>query len=388
MAGTELALPPSAASRSGIDFRTRMPALDGLRGVAILSVFLYHYASGGAQHPTGIVLKSMYTLTGFGWVGVDIFFVLSGFLITGILYDTRNDAGYFGKFYARRTLRIFPIYYLFLAAMAVAGLAMGVRWRLGQASFLFYVGFPCAIAWPQIIPTNPFLRVTHLWSLCVEEQFYLLWPLAIRVLRTRGRILAACAVVMVLALALRTAVWASGTLSPAWAYASLPCRMDSLAVGAALAVLLRSPGGLHVKKAAPFVLPSAVAGLAAVLLLSRSVSHDAPGIFTLGYTLIAIAAGSVLVLAATGVGAIPAMLRWPGLRLLGKYSYGFYLYHFPLAEILDPAKPPLTRLLHSEVAAKLIFVVVSFFLNLGVAAASFHWIEAPIMRLKSRFKYA
>ncbi len=108
------------------DFRDRMPALDGLRGLAILSVFLYHYAGGIQQHPTNILLKAMYSVTGLGWAGVDLFFVLSGFLITGILFDTQSDPGYFRKFYARRSLRIFPIYYLFLFVTAIVGTS---RWR-------------------------------------------------------------------------------------------------------------------------------------------------------------------------------------------------------------------------------------------------------------------
>ena len=387
MAGAEVAELQGSARVSPVDFRTRMPALDGLRGMAILLVFLYHYAGGSDQHPASLVLKGMYAITGLGWMGVDIFFVLSGFLITGILYDTRNDLGYFRKFYARRTLRIFPIYYLYVALVAVAGVAMGIHWRWLQASFLFYVGFPVALAWQQIIPASPYLRVTHLWSLCVEEQFYLLWPLLIRLLSSSRRILAACAVILIAAPLLRVGVWASGTLSPAWAYASLPCRMDDLAIGASLAILLRGSGGKHAKNAAPFVLFGSLAALAVLLLDSGSVSHDAPGVFTLGYSLIAMIAGSILVLGVTSEGVITSVLKQPELRLLGKYSYGFYLYHFPLVAVMDPAKPLLIRLFHSAILAKGIFVVFGFFLNLGIAAASFHWIEAPIMRLKGRFQY-
>ena len=360
------------------DFRDRMPALDGLRGLAILSVFLYHYAGGIQQHPTNILLKAMYSVTGLGWAGVDLFFVLSGFLITGILFDTQSDPGYFRKFYARRSLRIFPIYYLFLFFTAIVGTFVGVRWTAGHLSFLLYAGFPASLVWPSLIPASSYIRITHLWSLCMEEQFYLVWPALIAALVTPRRILRTCCVLMCVALALRILVWGTGWLNPGWAYTFLPFRMDSLALGAALAILVRGQYTDRLAKAAPTVLACASAGLVAVLIASRGTEHDAPLIGTIGFTLIALVSGSLLLLGVLNRGIVRNIFSTPALRTLGKYSYGLYLYHFPLAVLLDRIKPPLGHALHSEVLGKIVFVIVALAINLAVAWASFQLIEYPL----------
>jgi peptidoglycan/LPS O-acetylase OafA/YrhL len=388
MPSIEAPLEAKTESRAGFDFRARLPALDGLRGLAILSVFLYHYAGGIDHHPDSLPLKALYSVTQFGWAGVDLFFVLSGFLITGILYDTQNDQGYYRKFYARRSLRIFPVYYLFLAIVAVVGIAAGVKWKVADLSFLLYVGFPCALVWPDIIPASSYIRVTHLWSLCMEEQFYLVWPLLIATLGTARRILRVCLFLIVVALALRILVWGTGWLNPSWSYTFLPFRVDSLALGAALAVLVRGEHKHRLIKAAPIVLACSVLGLLAVFVAFGTTQHDDPGLGTVGFTLITLASGALLVLAVLKQGIVHKLFSTKALCTLGTYSYGLYLYHFPLAVLLDPMKPPLAHLLHSEALAKVVFVILSLGINLTVAWVSFQVIESPIMRLKNRFKYA
>jgi peptidoglycan/LPS O-acetylase OafA/YrhL len=187
---------------AGIDTSCRLLPLDGLRGVAILAVFMYHYGRGAAHSPI-VAVRFVSGLFGFGWSGVDLFFVLSGFLITGILYDTATDPGYYKKFYARRVLRIFPIYYITAAIIFVVGEMVGIRWMPGHLSFLFYVGYPAALLYPSLVQFSPFMPITHLWSLSVEEQFYLAWPWVIRRLGSGRKILLASLVMFVFAFASR-----------------------------------------------------------------------------------------------------------------------------------------------------------------------------------------
>lgn len=377
-----------AAAKTSFSFRVRVPALDGLRGLAILAVFLYHYAGGKDNHPHSFLLQTMYAVTKFGWAGVDLFFVLSGFLITGILYDTRHDPHYYKNFYIRRSLRIFPLYYLFLAVMAMVGIYVGVHWSASQALFLLYLGYPSALIVPDLIPQTPYLRLTHLWSLSVEEQFYLLWPFLILTLSTSRRILQLCGVLFFVALAMRLLVWSTGWLHEGWAYTFLPFRMDSLALGGALAMLVRGPLREKVMKLAPAVFITGAAFLALVLFFAPTTDHDAPQIWTVGFTLNTLVSGALLLLALRPNGMVQRLFDFRPLRELGKYSYGMYIYHFPLAVLLDPIKPPLIQAMHSEVLAKIIFVIGSLLVNYVVAKASFEFFESPILNLKSRFSYA
>lgn len=206
----------------------RIPALDGLRGFAILAVFAFHYGYGGNQSSVALV-KGISAVFGLGRSGVDLFFVLSGFLITGILFDTRTDDGYYKKFYARRILRIFPIYYLLAAVLFILGTLRGFHWTAGHLWFLVYFGYPAALFWPGLVQASSWLRITHLWSLSVEEQFYFVWPGLIRKLASKRNILFFCLGMFVASLLTRMAF--VGWVNTDWANTFLFCRMDALAVG-------------------------------------------------------------------------------------------------------------------------------------------------------------
>src|SRR5450631_3637832 len=134
--------------KSTFDFRKRVPALDGLRGIAILAVFFRHYAGGLEKTATSTGMHVLGMVFAFGWSGVDLFFVLSGFLITGILYDTQMDPRYYRNFYARRVLRIFPPFYFLALVLVVLTPILGIHWKFAHLAFLFYIGFPCALIWP------------------------------------------------------------------------------------------------------------------------------------------------------------------------------------------------------------------------------------------------
>ena len=377
---TSRALPP-------IDFRARLPALDGLRGLAILAIFLFHYAGGGPQNPSTLPLKVMYGFTRFGWAGVDLFFVLSGFLITGILYDTKDDPRYFRNFYLRRSLRIFPVYYSFVLVIGILGALAGARWTIGDLSFLAYVGYPAALIRPELIPDTPLIRITHLWSLCVEEQFYLVWPFLIFMLSSSRRILLLCGAYVSLALGMRLLIWQTGWLSPEWAITFLPFRMDSLALGGALAILVRGPRIDTVTQVAPVILGSAGVCLFGLCLIAPSTAYTDSSMWTLGFTLISLVSASLVLLALRPGGFVRWLFSGRILRTFGKYSYGMYVYHFPLMVLLTPMRNPLLSVLGSEVLAKATFVLASLAINFALALASFRYFESPILKLKSRFDY-
>jgi len=345
-----------------------IPALDGLRGIAILAVFFHHYGAGGTDSPSAAV-RWVATICGLGWSGVDLFFVLSGFLITGILWETRDDPSYYKKFYARRTLRIFPIYYLF-AAIALLIVPFSA-WHKGDAFFLVYLGYPAAIIWPTIL--NLPIRITHLWSLQVEEQFYMVWPWLIRKLQAPRKILGFCAIVGAGALIARI-------IFPQWAYASLPCRMDALALGAALAILFRSRVWEYCQKFAYPVFAVSAGVVILICVLRHTTAHTDRLIETAGFSVIAIAYGALLILS---LGPLSGLFSLGILRTFGRYSYGMYLYHFPLTAVFERAKPFFSRYPLGELS----YVAACLAANLGIAALSFHLFEQPILRLKKRFAY-
>ena len=382
----------SDASSTGSDAqnpltpRDRVPALDGLRGLAILAVFLFHYVGEGGT-PHSFLVRGIHGITRFGWAGVDLFFVLSGFLITGILFDTQHSPHYYRAFYIRRTLRIFPLYYFFLGLVAFVGVLLGVRWTAGHALFLVYLGYPGALILPNLVKL-PYIRLVHLWSLSVEEQFYLLWPFLIRTLSTSRRILRLCLGLMCLALTMRLLMWGTGWLNGKWAYMFLPFRIDSLALGAALAVLARGPSFERVMKLAPYVLLLTTPILGVLLVFSPNTRPtEAPQMWTLGFTLNALISGSLLLLALRPMGIVVRVFNTSFLRKLGKYSYGIYIYHFPLAAILEAHKPAMIHALHSEFIAKLVFIPGALFINYLGAKASYEFFESPVLNLKSRFPY-
>jgi peptidoglycan/LPS O-acetylase OafA/YrhL len=368
------------------DFRVRVPALDGLRGLAILAVFFYHYAGGAAHASTG-PLRAVAAVFGLGWAGVDLFFVLSGFLITGILYDTRNDPAYFRKFYIRRALRIFPPYYLVIILLVLSTCLIGAHWSLAHLWFLVYLGYPAALIWPSLTHFSSIILFTHVWSLSVEEQFYMIWPWAVARLRSTGRILLGCLALSICALLLRGAFSIVSTLSPSWSYTFLFCRMDQLALGAAIAMAMRGPWARRLLQWSLAVfLPSSLT-VAGMCWLRHTVDHSDPVISSVGFLLIALACGSLLVSCLRPSSIAGRSFSIAPLRVLGKYSYGFYLYHFPLSYFLSPLKDYFVERIHSYAVGSLFYLVICLAANLAVAAISFHLFESPVMRFKRFFRY-
>ena len=238
----QLLQPQSAWSNRKL--KGRIPELDGIRGLAILLVLIEHYISD-APH-LNLARWQAYALIPFrlAWSGVDLFFVLSGFLIGGILIDARGATNYYATFYARRVHRIFPLYYLWFLLFLI-GLPLSSNMNAGSVRMLFNRDLPI---WSYPIffqnfamslrrGTGPmWLGIT--WSLAVEEQFYMILPWAIRKLSNRG-ILRLAGSAIIVAPVLRVALLRSGS-GPLAPYTLLPCRADALGFGVLIAVVVRN----------------------------------------------------------------------------------------------------------------------------------------------------
>ena len=367
-----------------------IPALDGLRGIAIILVLLHHFTY---YRPTAGIDLLIGNVVSFFWTGVDLFFVLSGFLITGILLDTRDSERYFTTFYARRTLRIFPLYYLvlFLAFVVLPRFPAVHPVLVGQDQF--------PPQWPYWLYVTNFSIanggwvhgwVDVAWSLAIEEQFYLVWPLLIWVCPPRLFALL-CAVILVAEPAAR--VFARATDVPSLSIYVLPWfRLDGFAMGALLALAQRRGLLPLLDRWVPIVVIAGVAGIIACAILGGHTWWWNRWMQQYGYSLIAITAGAML------VGAInrPADSAWPRmlsagwLRAFGKYSYGLYLIHAPVMRavreyVFDPGE--YERLGIAPWNAQLLFYGAATAPAFALAWLSWRLFEAPILRLKARFPY-
>ena len=369
------------------------PALDGLRAVAVMLVFASHYFN-------------LPPALSWGFVGVDIFFVLSGFLITGILYDSQHRPDRYRVFYVRRTLRIFPLYYAVLLAPVL--LYPVFRWQLHPAQWMWpmYLGNYARFFWSADVVNNTSVfedirsrafpgfayQIPHLWSLCIEEQFYLLWPLLVFTVGRRERLRNFCAAMVVAVLLLRMLVlhaFSAHTLSLGLLYRTLPLRADALLLGGAVALCLRGREGKRLIDLAAAGFYALLAVFAVLEVVSRArlghwIDPEYMKLYSAwGYTLLALAAATVILLAVDARTWLYRLCLHPWLRWLGVRSYGFYVYHLLLGQAWILLSTALC-LGHKGVAAR-VLPVVAFAGSAAVSWASFRYLESPVLRLKARF---
>ena len=395
------AKPAPDLTRSGTAL-AHMPAIDGLRGIAILLVMFHHFtpAVSGSWFE-----KKM--LMGFhlGWIGVDLFFVLSGFLITSILLRTKNAPDYFLNFYARRTLRIFPVYYLTLAAV-ILGLPALLTLPLVGPFLLTFFGrlihdLPIMIdgqSWLWLYGTNLKVAVAgerwgavnHFWSLAVEEHFYLVWPLIV-FFCSREKLKSVCLTLILAAPVLRAVLMLAGFDSVV-PYVLTPTRVDSLALGGLMSVLLSDKNGLQIwrPRFAAAAMFSLIALVGIVGFYHRLDRDDFVTTFV-GYTfLAAISAYLVMECGQIKSGSRACkIIANPVLASLGKYSYGLYVTHMFFAKTFDMLLPwtTLHHLLGSYAAAIIAHAVISIAISWCVAWVSFHAVEKHFLKLKTLFDY-
>lgn len=374
-----------------IDFKTRFPALDGIRALAVTMVFALHFGGGGTNG--GTVLKVINAVRNRGGAGVDIFFVLSGFLITGILFDTTHDSQYFKRFFARRSLRIFPIVYLLFAVLFVLTPIIGYKWHWQQGFFLVYLGnffanqhFELYLVRAPLHPAGE-ATLAHLWSLCVEEQFYLVWPIVVWLIRDRVKLLWTSIGLCIATLILRfvmVGIWPN-EIAEVWIFRSLQFRLDDLVMGAVLALLLRGPAADQIQRSMKWVF---LFGLAGTLLSFYLVPDPlAPWQMTGQLTLIGIGAMGLIGMTLRPESWAYKLFNLRPLRFLGKYSYGFYVWHIVWGRAWISVLVFMTAKLHSTALGGIVSLSLTFATTLLVAKLCYDLYEVKFLRWKYKFEY-
>ena len=382
--------------------RRHIPALDGLRGLAILLVLGFHFSAAFPLRPDSAAETLLEGFLQSGWCGVDLFFVLSGFLITGILYDTKANrvittSGYFRNFYARRVLRIFPIYYgllvacfLILPRLSLLSPADCGRIAADQPWYwLFCSNLKIALdGSPDFGFVSGFAALT--WSLAIEEQFYLMWPLLVLVCR-RTTLLRLCGAMVIGALALRVGLMAAD-VPRASIYVFTPCRFDGLAIGAFISLMLRGrTDPLRLRSAARYVALAAGVALSGMFVWQGALRAGLAMTQSVGLTLLALLFGALLTLAVLSQpqSRLVRATSLGFLRTFGKYSYAIYLLHPLVFAGLADAMPmvELPRLFGSRLPAYFGCLAIGSLAALLAAMASWHLIERHFLKLKRFFEY-
>jgi peptidoglycan/LPS O-acetylase OafA/YrhL len=342
-----------------------VPALDGLRACAIGLVLIFH-TGFGLKHFVG------------GWIGVDLFFVLSGYLITGLLVTELAGTNHvrLGAFYGRRALRLLPA---LVAAVALAG----VLWRLAPTpvpptpapSFLAAAGYVLAYA-ANLVPKETLGPLNHCWSLAVEEHYYLIWPPLLTLAWMRlGWVGAVAAAICGTAVVIGYRAW--GVLP--WGvdpYRFTLTRADALFIGSAAALLLPPrPAGPPARVPAVII----ALGLLAAVAFSLRVPIRAPWLYKYGFTVIALAAATVVV-AATRPSWAAGLLATRPLVWVGQRSYGLYLYHLPVYAACAGLR--IRGNAENFVWLTALRLVATFI----IAALSYQFLERPFLRFKDRLR--
>ena len=342
------------------------PHLDGLRAVAVILVLLVH---------------SGFFAFNIGWIGVPVFFVLSGFLITGILLDNRHSEHYFSTFYLRRILRIFPIYYLVLFFLFAWGLIM--NYDVSQFFYyLFYLQSFTISANQQPIFANGLMG--HTWSLSVEEIFYLIWP-AIVFMISRKNLGRTCFVLIAFSIAFKLYQVKSGTET--MALLSVFGNLDCLMTGALLSLYLDKNNfpDLPVKLKLYFLTISLATLL---LIISQYVNFDAR-LRLLFKILLSVSVSWFsfflimnLIQSGAKAGFVSKILTNNSVLFLGKISYGIYLYHVPVYEFIS------SFIFHYHIPLNPVMaLLIKISITILIAAISWRLIEKPILRLKNKWQY-
>jgi peptidoglycan/LPS O-acetylase OafA/YrhL len=382
-----------------------IPELDGLRGIAIILVVLWH----ARPEPAAMFapLPFLYTALSLGPSGVDFFFVLSGFLITSILLSTKDASpgSYFWSFYARRVLRIFPLYLLAVGAYFYIELpfwvSRGAILQIGKSEQFWY--------WTYLMNWHDAAghilgEMGHFWSLGVEEQFYLIWPAVVFFCAARY-FPALCVGVGALSFILRVILGTGNFMAPEllgeFIHRATITRLDALAVGALIAAVLRNPDWTQrVRRQIKLIAPAAF-GTFLLMWLAEQQGISFPGNpgNTFGYLATAIAYGCVVFVCVTDQGSnhpVCRLARWRPLRSIGRYSYAIYVFHLLVMRYLHLLASsiilPRLRQVHGveripSLAASIFALGACLGTSYLLAVVSWHLFEKHFLRMKKYFPY-
>jgi len=358
-----------------------VPALDGIRAWAVLLVFFLHFGGGAQSH--FLPLHILGLINKLGWSGVSLFFVLSGFLITGILWDSLAAEHWWRHFYIRRVLRIFPLYYLSLIMVVIAAAVVG---HFRQVITHVWVWL---LYLQNSLPQQPFqlnspLPVGHFWSLAVEEQFYLVWPFLLVMARKREKAKSLCFWGIVFSFAYRCVV-AHFDFAPLGPISITVERAGEFCSGGWLALAMRGPEREYVLKKSRVGMLLAFCGLAWTLVMTHGpeVHTHAGWMETIGLASFGILFAG-LIAESFREGWVRKCAEQRGFVWLGKISYGIYVYHILFTGFYHAAGRFL--LPHGGHNAQLFLtLVIAACGTLAISWISFRYFESPFLRLKNKF---
>jgi peptidoglycan/LPS O-acetylase OafA/YrhL len=344
--------------------RAHLPTLDGLRGLAVAAVMVAHLPTDAAARIHKYLPQLMHMS---GYLGVDLFFVLSGFLITRILLADRESGTPLRFFLIRRCLRIFPVYYLTLAIYAIVAPSTMLVWCAMYLSNYYFA----------FVKDDSLLR--HTWSLSIEEHFYLLWPLLAHRLAPRVSLRVLLGLMLFSLLSSTALVLARVPQAASLIYQGTPSRVWSLAVGALVAFSRRGVLSVSLRHSASYLVAGIVFAVGAIALGAKRLTAPAYLAMVPGYSLISLS-GLMLALTTTPQGLVARLLSSRALRFTGRISYGLYLFHPIVYRVFMAAhgeRPSLELALRALLAVAAVFVL---------ATLSYRFFESYFLRLKAKFE--
>ncbi len=345
---------------------TYVKEFDGWRGLGICFVVLAHYFPA---------------IFNGSWVFMEMFFVMSGFLITGILVDSKSKKHYYKNFILRRVLRVFPLYYLALVILFFllphSWLDLGY-YRTHQVWFWTYMeNWLFSIdGWPQVKALH------HFWSLAIEEQFYIVWPIVVWLFSTKG-LMRCCIFLFFFSIVFRNTGMHFGFVMP-FPYVATFGRMEGIVLGAIIAVLVRTDKSILEKYTYVVTVVSGILAFAA-FLLAKSVRMDDPVHYIVNYTLVDIFFAGMIVMTMCGneLFHFKQLLNRPVFKQLGIMSYCIYIFHYPIKILItDDFQGYFQQHTGNETAAKLICVAIAFLITVPVVYFIHKMVEVPAWKLK------